>query len=216
MEPILDNFGEEVGERPCFALNIIGNETEFYEFVKNTGVMIEKIKRVPQWQFIDVALSFMEKGFRDNGLEQLLWHITAIEALVGENVSGLTNLLRDRVSLVLANNPQERKKIKKVFEKLYDLRSDYMHGNEQLLDPKVVDHDLAQAREMARQTTLWMLSYLNYILSECEKNKTELPTRNNLLAVLNLDEKSRAQLANILTCLPNMFPRVPSWDIDKP
>jgi len=91
------------------------------------------------------------------------------------------------------------------------LRSEFIHGNEKLLDPKVVHHDLAQAREMARQTTLWMLSYLKHILSEAEKNKTELPTRDNLLAVLNLDEKSRTQTANILACLPNTFPRVPSW-----
>src|SRR5262249_18481313 len=117
MEPIMDNDGEEVGERPYVAFDISEGETEFREFVKNTGVVVEKTKQVPQWQFMDVALSFMEKGFRDSGLEQLLWHITAIEALLGEDVSGLTNLLRDRVSFVLANSPQERKKIKKVFEK---------------------------------------------------------------------------------------------------
>jgi hypothetical protein len=211
MEPTMDNFGEEVGEHPYVAFDLSGSETEFRDFVKNINPLVEKIKQVPQWQFIDVALSFMEKGFSDSGLEQLLWHITAVEALMGEDKSGLTSLLKKRVSYILGNTEAETAKIKKVFQKLYDLRSEFIHGNEKLLDPKVVHHDLAQAREMARQTALWMLSYLNHVLSECEKNKAELPTRDNLLAVLNLDEKSRTQTANILACLPSTFPRVPSW-----
>lgn len=208
MEATMDSFGEEVGEHPYVAFDLSGSETEFRDFVKDINALVEKIKQVPQWQFIDVALSFMEKGFRDSGLEQLLWHITAIEALVGEDVPGLTNLLRDRVSFVLAKNPAERKKIKKIFEKLYDLRSDYMHGNEQLLDTKVVHHDLAQAREMARQTTLWMLSYLNHVLAASTKNQTPLPSRDTLLSLLDLNEQSRIETANLLSCLPNEFPLV--------
>jgi hypothetical protein len=209
MEPTIDNFGEEVGEHPFVAIDLSASGTEFCDFVKNTGALIEKIKQVSQWQFIDVALSFMEKGFTDSGLEQLLWHITVIEALMGENKSGLTSLLKKRVSSILGDSEADTAKIKKVFQRLYDLRSEFIHGNDKLLDPKVVHHDLAQAREMARQTTLWMLSYLNHVLSECEKNKTELPTRDNLLAVLNLDAKSRMQTANILGCLPKTFPRIP-------
>jgi hypothetical protein len=209
MEPMMDNFGEEVGERPYVAFDLSGSETEFRDFVKNIGALIEKIKQVRQWQFIDVALSFMEKGFRDSGLEQLLWHITAIEALLGENVSGLVNLLRDRVSHVLATTQAERKKLKAIFAKLYDLRSRYMHGDEKLLDPKVVHHDLAQAREMARQTTLWMLSYLNHVLEANRKNQIPLPSRSTLLSLLDLNEQSRIETANLLSCLPKEFPQIP-------
>lgn len=208
MEPTVDNFGEEVGEHPYIAFDLSGSETEFRDFVKSIDALVEKIKQVPQWQFIDVALSFMEKGFRDSGLEQLLWHITAIEALVGEDVSGLTNLLRDRVSFALAKTPAEKKKVKRVFEKLYDLRSDYMHGNEQLLDPKVVHHDLAQAREMARQTTIWMLSYLNHVLAASAKNQIPLPCRSTLLSIMDLNEQSRTETANLLSCLPKEFPMI--------
>jgi hypothetical protein len=214
MEATVDNDGEEVGEHPYIAFDI--NETEFREFVTNTNALIEKIGQVPQWQFMDVALSFMEKAFTDRGLEQLLWNITAVEALMGERGSGLTNRLMKRVSYILGDTVEDVGTIKKVFQKLYQLRSEFVHGNEKLLDPKVVHYDLAQAREMARQTALWMLSYLNHVLTECEKNKTEPPTRENLLSVLNLDTKSRMQTANILGCLPNTFPRVPSWEIDKP
>jgi hypothetical protein len=209
MEPMMDNSGEEVGERPYVAFDLSESETEFRDFVKNSGALIEKIKQVQQWQFIDVALSFMEKGFRDSGLEQLLWHITAIEALLGENVSGLVNLLKDRVSYVLATTQAERKKIKAIFVKLYDLRSRYMHGDEKLLDPKVVHHDLAQAREMARQTTLWMLSYLNHVLEVNGKNQIPLPSRSTLLSVLDLNEQSRVETANLLSCLPKEFPIIP-------
>jgi hypothetical protein len=48
-----------------------------------------------------------------------------------------------------------------------------------------------------------------------EKNKMDLPTRDNLLTVLNLDEKSRTQTANILACLPKTFPKIPSWEMGK-
>jgi hypothetical protein len=216
MEPTVDNFGEEVGDHPHLAFDIRGNEAEFREFVKNTDALIQRIKQVPQWEFMDVALSFMEKGFTDSGLEQLLWNITAVEALMGQRGSGLTNRLTKRVSYILGNTDEEISKIKGVFNKLYELRSTFIHGDARLLDPKVVHHDLAQAREMARQTALWMLSYLNHVLNEFEKNKLDPPTRDNLLAVLNLDKKSRTQTANILTCLPNSFPRVPSWEMDKP
>lgn len=212
MEPLMDNSGEEqVGEYPTVAFDLSESETEFCNFVRNTGALIGKITQVQQWQFMDVALSFMEKGFRDSGWEQLLWYITAIEALMGQRGSGITSRLKRRVSYILGGTEVERPKIKDVFNEMYDLRSTFIHGDAQISDRSIVHHDLAQAREMARQTTLWMLSYLNHILSEAEKNKTELPTRDNLLAVLNLDEKSRTQTANILACLPNTFPRVPSW-----
>ena len=216
MEPTIDNDGEEVGEHPYFGLDISENEAEFRKFVQNTDALIEKIKRVPQWQFMEVALSFMEKGFTDSGLEQLLWHIAAIEALMGQRGAGITNRLKSRVSYILGNTEVEISKIKALFGRLYDLRSTFIHGDERLLDPKVVQHDLAQAREMARQTALWMLSYLNHILSECENNQVEPPTRENLLAVLNLNKNSRTQTANILACLPDTFPRVPSWEVAKP
>ena len=90
----MDNSGEEeVGEYPTVAFDLSESETEFRDFVKNLDALIERINRISQWQFIDVALSFMEKGFTDSGLEQLLWHITAVEALMGERGSGLTNRL---------------------------------------------------------------------------------------------------------------------------
>lgn len=209
MEPIIDNTGDEVGERPYFAFDLRDGEMQFCNFIENIEALIRKVKKIAEWQFIDVALSFMEKGFRDSGLEQLLWHITAIEALVGEDVSSLTNLLRDRLSFVLAKDTGERKRIRKAFEKLYDLRSQYMHGNEQLLDPKVVHHDLAQAREMARQMVVWMLSYLNHILESNAKARIPLPSRDTLLSVLNWNEQKRTETANLLSCLPKEFPAIP-------
>jgi len=118
MEPTMDNSGEEVGEHPYVAFDLSESETEFRDFVKNVDALIERINRIPQWQFIDVALSFMEKGFTDSGLEQLLWHITAVEALMGERGSGLTNRLMKRVSYILGNNEEDVAKIKKVFQKL--------------------------------------------------------------------------------------------------
>jgi hypothetical protein len=146
-------------------------------------------------------------------MEQLLWHITTLEALLGEKIeSGLTTLLKNRVGQILGRTDAEKRVVRKNFENLYSLRSDYIHGNVKFSDRKVLHAELAQAREFARLITLWMVSYLRHVLSEASKGNNVLPSREDLLAVLDMDEASRKSVGNVISQLPNEFPRLPSLD----
>ncbi len=48
------------------------------------------------------------KAFFAEGLEQLLWHITAIDALLGEDASGLKEKLARRTASILGKTEDEK------------------------------------------------------------------------------------------------------------
>jgi hypothetical protein len=213
-EPIMDGRGEEVGERPIRAFDLFRDEQEYFcKFIKDIEAAVGAITARQEWRFMNTALNFLEKGFTDGGMEQLLWHITTLEALLGEKIeSGLTTLLKNRVGQILGRTDAEKRVVRKNFENLYSLRSDYIHGNVKFSDRKVLHAELAQAREFARLITLWMVSYLRHVLSEASKGNNVLPSREDLLAVLDMDEASRKSVGNVISQLPNEFPRLPSLD----
>lgn len=211
-EPVFDSEGEEVGETRVVAYDFGDYEPKpFIDFTTKVERLLRTVTPKQEWRFMDTALNFLEKGFIDNGLDQLLWHITAVEALLGEKVeSGLTATLRNRVARILGDTETERKTIRKAFENLYTLRSNYIHGNVKFADREILHIELAQAREFARAITLWMLFYLNHIF---EADPTaELPSRENLLAILDMEESSRQHLAKAISRLPNDFPSVSRWN----
>ena len=214
VQPVFDNTtGEEIGEEPCPGWVLSEEENhEFCSFIEQAGVLLKNAQLDrPEWRFADTALNFLEKAFLSQGAEQLLWHITTIEALLGEKTeSGLTNLLKRRIALILGNSEEERKQIRKNFQELYDLRSDLVHGSATLPDRKIYHGHLGQAREIARAVTLWMLCYLSHI-RVTSQHDSELPSRENILAVLDMDEKSRMQAFGLLSCLPEGFPHVSTW-----
>jgi hypothetical protein len=210
-QPVFDSEGEEVGETRVVAFDFGDYEPKpFIDFTTNVEKLLRTVTPKREWRFMKTALNFLEKGFIDNGLEQLLWHITAVEALLGEKVeSGLTALLKNRVARILGDTESKRKAIRKAFENLYSVRSDYIHGNVKLADREILHVELAQAREFARAITLWMLFYLNHILES--DPSAELPSRENLLAILDMEESSRQHLAKAISRLPNDFPSVTRW-----
>ena len=162
-EPIFDHEGRECGMQPVVGCWLNEEETaDFCSFISDVDCLIKRAKAEdPEWRFASTALNFLEKAFLSSGAEQLLWHITTIEALVGENVdAGLTRLLKTRVGRALGNTMEERRQIGKNFDELYSLRSDLVHGNATLPDREFYLSHLGQAREMARKLTLWMLHYL--------------------------------------------------------
>ena len=74
---------------------------------------------------------FVKAFFTDSfekGLEQLLWNITALEALLGEKNDDLTESLARRISTILGTTKKEKKKIKKQFKELYNFRCALVHG----------------------------------------------------------------------------------------
>jgi hypothetical protein len=212
-EPIFDNEGEEVGETRVIVFDLGAYEPkDFYQFGKEIEALLNRVVKQQEWRFIDTALNFIEKGFIEKGLDQLLWHITAVEALLGEKVeSGLTNLLKNRVGRILGFTEADRKNVKKSFENLYSLRSDYVHGNVKLAEREILHGHLAQAREFARAIAVWMLFYLKHVLTVQVQGLNRLPLRENLLTILELDEDDRNQAARVLSSLPQGFPNVPGW-----
>ena len=53
------------------------------------------------WPFLKVAIDNLIKAFFTDGLEQLLWHITALEALLGERGPGVTASIVRRSAAIL-------------------------------------------------------------------------------------------------------------------
>jgi hypothetical protein len=101
-----------------------------------------------EWRFLDIGIGYLTKAFFADGLEQLLWHITAFEALFGESNRGVTERLARRLAAILGGSEEQRKDVKKRFEQLYRIRSKLVHGAP--LEDAYVGH-LREARSFARQ-----------------------------------------------------------------
>jgi hypothetical protein len=64
--------------------------------------------------------------------------------------TGLTNTLKRRIAAVFGGPEDERKRLKKQFDKLYSFRSDLVHGNAKLGDREIMKGHLAESRDFAR------------------------------------------------------------------
>ncbi len=123
------------------------------------------------------------------------------------------DLIAKRLSFVLGKTKNERKEIKESFRKIYNLRSRLVHGNEELLDQKRTVKHLCEARSLTRRTIVWFMNYLDHVLDQTsinERNNVGLPTREDLLKVLDLSE-SRKKIGHLLSILPEDFPQSSSW-----
>jgi hypothetical protein len=119
--------GEVVGERPADGFLLDDAETEQFQMALRltTELMAQIAPYRSEWRFIETALDFLLRAYTTEGLEQLLWHVTAIEAVLGQKKeAGLTTLLLNRTSKILSATPNERRNFRKRFEKLYGFRSD--------------------------------------------------------------------------------------------
>ncbi|MEK7995749.1 MAG: hypothetical protein AAB403_18270 [Planctomycetota bacterium] len=183
---------------------------QFAAFMRDVSALIAKLDGVGQkWAFVQKALEFLWAGFSCEGMEQLLRNVTAIEAVFGEKVqAGLTRLLRDRLSAILGSTQAEQKRVRKRFDDLYDLRSDYIHGN--VGQPGAIDpRALVDAREFARAAVLWMIRYLGHVYDHLRGEA--VPDRETVLRTLDLDSARRRDLAGVISSLPDSFPRVDAW-----
>ncbi|MCI0393160.1 MAG: HEPN domain-containing protein [Acidobacteria bacterium] len=175
--PIINDEGEEVGERPATTIFI-----ESEKFNASMQRVVEQITSLRErcagitceWFFFDRALDYLVKAFFANDLDQLLWHMVAVESLLGDDDgAGLTKRLSLRVPFVITEDKGERSRIKKLItsndDGLYQLRSDLVHGNDKLINKGVYLGHLREARELARKASLWFLkslSNLNQQLAE--------------------------------------------------
>jgi hypothetical protein len=137
-----------------------------------------------KWAFIDVALRFLGRAFTSDGIESLLWNMTAVDALLGEKGRGTGDRLSTRLGKMLGKEQNA------MFRVLYEIRSDLVHGNE--FKHKVLLHHLGAARESARLAALWMLRYLAAVAVGARRSNCPVPDRTELLANLDTLEGSEA------------------------
>ena len=166
-----------------------------------------------RWPFLKVAIGNLIKAFlTEEDLEQLLWHITALEALLGEE-RGIRKSIARRSAAILGTTKTERKGLKKQFEDLYDLRCALVHGRQ--FEKDVHRKQLFEARMMALRVTIWFVHYLGEMAARIKEEswQGEVPDREDL--VILLDRRSRnadqKRLQAILGDLPTEFPAAPDW-----
>lgn len=163
------------------------------------------------WPFLKVAIDNLIKAFFADGLDQLLWHITALEAMLGERGPGLTESLARRTAAILGTTKRERENWKKEFKHLYDLRSNLLHGRK--FKQNTHRQRLFEARMMAVRVTIWFVHYLGEIAARINEGtlKSEVPKREDFLTLLDRSEADWVRLRTLLNNLPNGFPAAPDW-----
>lgn len=157
-----------------------------------------------QWKFIDTSMGYLAKAFFTEGLEQLLWHITTLEALFGEKSKGIGETVKIRVSNILEKDKNKRKEIRKKFDDLYDLRSELVHGKTE--SKQVYVGHLWQARDLARRSVVWFLNYLLALHAKLDSAGIpieDFPRREEILVSLDLEEQEKKRLKILLENLPD-------------
>lgn len=211
--PQIDPLTEEEYEAPTVFFDL--NEPHavtFEECTSRADDCLRQLEADPaRWPFLKVALGNLIKAFFTDGLEQLLWHITALEALLGERKPGLTESLAKRGAVILGATENERRQLRKRLKELYALRCDLVHGNE--FEDEVQWQQLFEARTFARQITIWFLHYLGQVATRINERswQGEVPKREDFLSLLDLSDTDRARLSSLLSNLPSGFPTAPEW-----
>lgn len=201
---IVGDQNEQI-EIPALRFKLNSSETEqFKNFIADVKNYLDNLKiQENHWEFFETAYDYFYKGFFFEGIEQLLWHVIVIEALIGEKGKGITARLKRRIAKILGNSD------KMIFEKLYDFRCDLVHGN--VPKKEVFTNHLFEARELSRQVLFWFLNYLNTIQNRSmAQPEGKLPTREELLKLID-ESVSIRKLTSILSKLPECFPDVSEW-----
>lgn len=189
------------------------NKVELRHILSIFGRRHETVTYMAPMEYVwleQATLRFQTFTIQKFSKEQLLWHITVIEALFGEDIPGVTKRLAKRTAAVIGQSETERNQIKKRFEELYDFRSRLVHGDK--FKKQIWGGHLRDARDMSRQFLLWFINLANKFLPPTEKNNlSALPTRNELLALIDLRPDAITRFAKIIRSEPSTFPAISSW-----
>ena len=188
-----------------------GQSAAFEAFLRRTEAMVLNVTEVPEWRFVTIALDYLLKAFVSKGKEQLIWHITALESLLGQKGEALTDSIGRRVAQITAADEKAQKETRKKFRELYNFRCDIVHGNS--AEKELLCHHLNQARYFARDTTMWFLSFLTVLREKwsSEDPGRPLPSRRDLLCLLDMSPVARAGIGGFARALPPDFPNVATW-----
>jgi hypothetical protein len=207
-QPSFDADGNELGLEPNVLITMNTSEgAAFFNFISQVEDMVAKAKGVREWDFVGRALDYLVKAYISEGLEQLLWHITVLDALLGTQ-GRVTESLRRRVPLILGREDREREIVKSQVKNLYKLRSDLVHGNTMMEDS---GGRLAEARNLARRTALYFMNYLASILTKYPACSL---SREKILEMIDIGKSgapAMSQSLDVLNALPEEFPSVAAW-----
>lgn len=196
--------GEEVGEEPLKIIDLDTKDTAKFEaFVREVTAQIQGIRSFGKaWEFVDLGLKYLLKGFFSDGLEQILWHIVSLEAFLGERGRGVTDRLLRRVGAISSEDPARSKEASETFKKLHDLRNDLVHGR---VEVQAHSRDTWDARRLGRTVATRMITLLSRLAEEVRTGRLPyVPTREEVLGVLDLDVGSRGRQADLLRVFVNM------------
>ncbi len=167
------------------------------------------------WPYLKVAIDNLIKAFFTDGLEQLLWHITALDALLGEKRSTREPIAR-RCAAILGTTEGKKEEMQEQFKELYKLRCDLVHGNQFKKD--IHRQQLFEARMMAMRVTIRFVHYLGETAARIKEGarKSKVPTRKDFLILLDhpagpKSDAVRDRLSAFLSNLPTEFPTAPDW-----
>jgi hypothetical protein len=210
--PVYDENGEEE-EEPAFVIRLDEvDEKRFKEIQHSTQKFLQELDlKACNWEFIGRAMGYLAKAYFAEGLEQLLWHIIVLEALFGDKGEVMESI-RNRACSILGKTEREKKSIRKRINELYTLRSDLVHGKE--IAGKVYHGHLRQARQLARDSLIWFLTFLSGIkeeLSKAEVSVNNYPHRSELLSILDLKKENLVRLGFVIEKLPRNFPNIETW-----
>ena len=162
------------------------------------------------WPFLKVAMGNLIKAFFTDELEQLLWHITALEALLGEE-RGIRRSIAKRSATIIGTTEGKKEEIREQFTRLYKLRCDLVHGNQFKKD--IHRQQLFEARMMVLQVTIWFVHYLGETAAKMNEGTwgSMVPTRKDFFNLLDQSDADQKRLRTIRNNLPNEFPSAPVW-----
>ncbi len=99
---------------------------------------------------------FFMRGFHERRIDQLLWHVTAIDAAVGKGSANAASTLARRI-FALTKNSKLSEEFKKVH---YRRRSELIHGKD-LGDTDLWESDLAAVRRVARTVIVTLMEFVD-------------------------------------------------------
>lgn len=210
-EPFFDNLGNEVGSKPAWFFEL---ETSDSERLKKTVIDAQNFLndidlKSCGWDFVLLSLGYLAKAFfTKDGFEQLLWHMTVLEILLGEKNGIGASVKRGLCIVNDCNTNAKRKEVNSKFDELYDLRSDLVHGNPMKKKGKekaVFFGHIKYSRMLARKSLVWFIENLGLIHRELQKNNIPLecyPDRLDLHYLFDLHLKKIKGTFDIQNFMP--------------
>ena len=164
-------------------------ELSLKNIVSKGEKILKIIELAEEWSFVEIAIGYLAKALiTPEGLDQILWHVAVLEALLSEENAGVRQTMLRRMANILAATKAEKKQVRKRFDDMYDFRSQLVHGKK--YTQKAQWSNLNDARELAREVLLWFIDYLLRVDQRLRKKNIHYehyPRRDELLTVLDFD-----------------------------